>query len=1160
MSAFLCEWRVSLRDLPTPTVTDDALTAPGTDRMYRGLLLGWMNRPSRVRRYLLRLEALEARTLLTTFTVVNTGFTSAGAANAGDLLYCINQVNADGPGLDTIRFAIPAAGAQTIHATGTLSVSHPVVIDGWTQGGAGYSGPPLIELDGTAAGSIGLFLDAGAAGSTVRGLAIDHFAGTGLRLDGADGTLVQGDYIGVSPLGAAAGNGNQGIRMTASGCTLLDNVISNNALTGVWVLGNASGTADGNVLEGNRIGTDPGGSTAMPNGNQAVLIQGAGASASNNRIGGTAPAQGNVISASTLFGPGSGHGLVIFGQAANTLVQGNLIGVDAAGTADLGNAGDGVLVSLSASYGGTQIGGTTVGAGNVIAFNHKGVVLVGNDTAGVSILGNSIHDNQGLGIDLGDDGITSNTAAPPGPNDFQHRPVLSSVASGIVTGSLPGTAGVTYRIEFFASPVSGPAGQGAAFLGAVNVASSGGNIPFSVPVAAFPAGWVVTATATDLGNGDTSEFSAGPPASIAVTAGNHQSTTVATSFAAGLQVVVLDASANPVEGLTVAFTGPTSGPGLSPAGGVAVTDTTGKATFLAAANTVAGNYQVLAAVAGPAPAAFALTNVAGAASTFVVSAVGHSETGTPFDLAVRAVDLYGNTATGYTGTVGVRSSDTRGGLPGDFTFTAADAGIHVFSGGIVLHTLGEQTVTVVDRGNPTLTATVDVFVTGTAPTVTVPGDGLAVTAVGETLVRTGSFRDPDPDTWRAVVDYGDGSGFVPLALAPDRSFTLAHRYDSEGNFLVAVRVTDSEGLSGTTTLDVAVFLPGIDLTQVGEAIASPGQKARASAPGIRATLERSAEDTGSGELLVAPVPVPVAGGLSLTSSGTPIVEAFDVRGVDLTSADTAIITFDFVGAGVPVLDFFDPASGTFQPVQGSVLASPTPSSDRTGQQITVVFDRTSMPSLSRLRGTVFTVSVALPPASPDASLQQASFELTGHTESSTAGQVAPAATGSPPSSAALVLAALVTNTLSPAVGGEADQVAHERSVLFDLPAVQAGTTASEGSPAALILSPSQAGFSAPWEKPLPTVPPAAESRAPGRWSSEEPGRTTEAAHSTVLSEEEGEERAVETEDLLPQGGPAVAVEEPPSEQAIDWLMTAGLLVVAGVGRTWERRQGQEWPG
>jgi hypothetical protein len=68
---------------------------------------------------------------------------------------------------------------------------------------------------------------------------------------------------------------------------------------------------------------------------------------------------------------------------------------------------------------------------------------------------------------------------------------------------------------------------------------------------------------------------------------------------------------------------------------------------------------------------------------------------------VTARDLYGNQATGYTGTVHFTSSDPRVTLPGNYTFTAIDAGMHTFSA--TLKTAGTQSLTVTDTASAALT-------------------------------------------------------------------------------------------------------------------------------------------------------------------------------------------------------------------------------------------------------------------------------------------------------------------------------------------------------------------------------------------------------------------------------------------------------------------------
>ena len=69
--------------------------------------------------------------------------------------------------------------------------------------------------------------------------------------------------------------------------------------------------------------------------------------------------------------------------------------------------------------------------------------------------------------------------------------------------------------------------------------------------------------------------------------------------------------------------------------------------------------------------------------------------------------------TGYRGTVHFAKSDSNAGaaVPADYSFTAADNGVHVFTTGVTIKTLGNQTVTATD----TVTGTI----AGTSGTVTV---------------------------------------------------------------------------------------------------------------------------------------------------------------------------------------------------------------------------------------------------------------------------------------------------------------------------------------------------------------------------------------------------------------------------------------------------------
>jgi hypothetical protein len=76
--------------------------------------------------------------------------------------------------------------------------------------------------------------------------------------------------------------------------------------------------------------------------------------------------------------------------------------------------------------------------------------------------------------------------------------------------------------------------------------------------------------------------------------------------------------------------------------------------------------------------------------------------GLPFSITVHALTVDGHADAGYTGTVHFTSSDALAELPADYTFTAADEGVHTFIG-VILNTAGSQTVTVTDNATSSIT-------------------------------------------------------------------------------------------------------------------------------------------------------------------------------------------------------------------------------------------------------------------------------------------------------------------------------------------------------------------------------------------------------------------------------------------------------------------------
>jgi hypothetical protein len=210
------------------------------------------------------------------------------------------------------------------------------------------------------------------------------------------------------------------------------------------------------------------------------------------------------------------------------------------------------------------------------------------------------------------------------------------------------------------------------------------------------------------------------PAAILIADGDNQSATVTTPFATNLAVDVRDAGGFLVQGITVIFAVPGSGPsGTFDGNAVVLTDASGRATAPPfTANTVAGSYRVDAVTyqgGHPIFASFNLTNTAAAAVAFAIAVPPSVPSGVPFSITVSAVDPYGNVDTHYvTDPSGVvhffTTTDLDPGvmLPDDFQFTA-DQGIHTFDG-VVYLTPGDQDLNALDTfsglaGTATLTVT-----------------------------------------------------------------------------------------------------------------------------------------------------------------------------------------------------------------------------------------------------------------------------------------------------------------------------------------------------------------------------------------------------------------------------------------------------------------------
>jgi len=320
----------------------------------------------------------------------------------------------------------PNTGVFTITPIGTLNgynnvtnaeplLGGPAVtLDGYTQPGAspntlanGDNAVILIRIDGAqgGVGSVGLQTFSGTT-DTIRGFLITGFnqpkavnagtetGGTGIEPDGGNG-IIEGNFVGTDSTGTTALINHNGVIAFGRG--------NGNTIGGTTpqarnlVSGNGSGVADAfnsnpntYLVQGNYIGTDATGTKDLGNG------QGAGGAGVNTVIGGTVAGAGNVISGNDSYNV---YSITI---ASNTfgssyIVQGNLIGTDYTGKTALPGVSTGVEIG-SFNHIGNQyptavdntIGGTTTTARNIISGNPLGGIFISDGADSTLVQGNYI--------------------------------------------------------------------------------------------------------------------------------------------------------------------------------------------------------------------------------------------------------------------------------------------------------------------------------------------------------------------------------------------------------------------------------------------------------------------------------------------------------------------------------------------------------------------------------------------------------------------------------------------------------------------------------------------------------------------------------------------------------------------------------------------------
>jgi IPT/TIG domain/S-layer homology domain len=295
-----------------------------------------------------------------TFTVTNTNHSGAGS-----LRQAITDANANA-GLDTITFNITGSGVHTIQPLlSTMFITDPVVIDGFTQAGSspntllvGNDAVYTVEIDGSGLTNNLFYVQT--SGATIRGLLINRVPGQSILINGG---------------------------------------------------------LDDNKVIGNWIGTDITGTQFLGTNYTAIRVGG-----SNTQVGGTDPADHNLIEGGSPFGSAT----LDIEVGGFNVIQGNHVGLNAAGTAVLATSPPPSSgIALIANAHDNLIGGTVPGARNVVFANVPLLLGSGshNDTIQGNYIGTDATGTVGFGAPIG---IETNNA----PHD------------DLIGGSAPGAGNV----------------------------------------------------------------------------------------------------------------------------------------------------------------------------------------------------------------------------------------------------------------------------------------------------------------------------------------------------------------------------------------------------------------------------------------------------------------------------------------------------------------------------------------------------------------------------------------------------------------------------------------------------------------------------------------------------------------------------------------------
>jgi hypothetical protein len=692
-----------------------------------------------------RLEALEDRTLLSTYTVNTLTDTGAGSGRTGDLRYCITHATS---GSDTISFAAGLTG--TIQLQNDLPIlKASVAIQG--------PGPSKLTVAGYEGNQSIIFNVGSTATVQIYGLTLAHagddaiynygsvvvsnitFTGDGLYdsgyaiasfgsatvsnsifADNNGGVYNEENKLSVSNC-TFSGNYDTAIN-TGGSATVSDSTFSGNlaealANGGYLTVNNCTLSNNGLALSNYHETLTVNNSTISDNSNQGIYNFSGSVTINNSTIYGNKAVGSPAYSTAWTYGASGGGGVYPGGNGVGggIYMAGGTLSINSSTIAD-NEAEGGSSAGVGPGLAGSGIGGGLYIGGGTVTINNS--TLAGNLASGGggsypgSGNGGGIYNAAGPGaLQMYDTILADNSADTAGPDLDGSITSLGHNLIGNTTGGSGFAASDLLNVNPQLGPPQNNGGptQTLALQPGSPAIDAGDNTNAPTSDQRGPGYPRIVNGIIDIGAFEVQNGSANQASSLAVTG---FSSSITAGSAGSFTVTALNADGTIDAGYTgtVHFTS-SDGQAVLPADYTFIAADGGVHTFTAALKT-AGTQSLTAADTATASVIGREVGIEvnpAAASKLILTAPSSVNAGAAFSLTLTVEDAFSNVVNNYTGTVHFSSTDTRATLPRNYTFTASDKGMHTFTG-LVLRKKGFQTITITDTHKSSLTGSITVDV------------------------------------------------------------------------------------------------------------------------------------------------------------------------------------------------------------------------------------------------------------------------------------------------------------------------------------------------------------------------------------------------------------------------------------------------------------------